>query len=234
MRVRIAICAACVLVVLLAGCGRSAGSGGDTACVVLDASASTRYIVPHYLGELGEEVDRAAEAGGTVAVLVATGRPGTEATVEEESFDGLTGVEMQGSRAMAVRHFLGKTDALDETAREGGADPTAGSAIVEAIGVVSEGRSCGSIVVLSDGLETRAFQSKSAGIADPSRRRALVARLRGEGLVPELDGAVLAFPFGGALPQGTAIGQAILRALPEFWSEYAHAAGGAFAWRQAP
>jgi hypothetical protein len=51
------------------------------------------------------------------------------------------------------------------------------------------------------------------------------------GLIPNFHRAALEMPFGGFNPQGAAIGQLRIDALPAFWSAYAARANATLRWR---
>lgn len=213
-----------------AGC---AGVGDDpqTACVVFDASKSTRFIVPRYQEHLEAEANEVAESGGTIATVVVTGDPSVEAVPVSEDFSGLTGDEKEGERERKVRQFTADVESEVTSSALGVDNPSGGSGIVAGVALLAEHTNCDSVLALSDGLETDAFASKTAGVGDPANRARILRRLEGERLVPELDGKTLLFPFGGTLPQGTAIPPETLAGVRSFWDEYAEATGMALAWR---
>ena len=217
----------CALAGLVAACGSSDASD----CVVVDASHSTRFALPTYLERFESSVHEAAEDGGSIAALVATGEPLVESTVEREDFSGLTDREDTGPRSEKEGEFLGRLEDMARAASAGAADPAPGSGIVAAISLVAEQR-CGSILVLSDGLEAADVRMKVDDILSEDGRQQLLDRVDGRGRLPDLDGIELSFPLGGYLPQGGGqISKQRLAAVPLFWRAYAARTGASLSWR---
>jgi hypothetical protein len=206
------------------------GSSDPRACFVIDASQSTRYALFDYEERFAQSLEETAEAGDSVAVVVATGDPLVESNVEREDFSGLTNADQGSDRSGAIEDLASRVERTIQVAT-GTLNPTPGSGIVAAIALVA-GQGCASVEVLSDGLEASDVRMKRDDIITAGGRDRLLDRLAERGLLPDLDGVELRFPFGGYLPQGTAIPQARLDALPTFWSDYAERTGATFSWRQ--
>jgi hypothetical protein len=234
--VKAGMVAALAVAVGACGCGGVAGiggSGGKTACAVFDASKSTRFVVPQYLKRLEAEAADVAEDAGSVVALVVTGDPRVEAIPIKAEFADLTGTEKETDRGEAVRRLVGEVDDDVRESSLGRENPAEGSGIVGGIDLLGDGGDCDSVLVLSDGLETEAFATQHAGVADRASRQRILRRLEARGLVPDLPGVALAFPFGGVLPQGTGeeLTEEVLAGLRAFWAEYARAAAANLSWR---
>jgi hypothetical protein len=215
-----------VLAALAIGCGGSSKS----ACVVVDASHSTRFALPTYLEQLEEAVQDRAGAGEAVAAVVATGEPLVEANVETADFAGLDGNEKSGERNERIDEFLGGVEDGARAASARSAALAPGSGILAAISLVAK-QGCGSVLALSDGLEAADVRMKVDDILGEDGRQELLDRLQQRGRLPDLSGVEVSFPFGGYLPQGTEISKARLAAVPQFWEAYAERAGASLSWR---
>jgi len=219
---------AAILTTAVAACGGST----QPACIVIDASKSTRYAVYDYLGRFDRESAAVAEAGGSLAVVVATGEPMVESDVEvSEDFGELGGADRTSQRAAAVEDFTRGVHRGTRLASTGLANPSSGSGIVAAVSLVA-GQGCASIEALSDGLEAADVRMKREDILTPSGRARLLDRLEARGLLPDLSGVELRFPFGGYLPQGTSIPKARLDAVPKFWTDYSDRTGAVLVWQR--
>ncbi|HZO06716.1 MAG TPA: hypothetical protein VFB52_10030, partial [Solirubrobacterales bacterium] len=183
LNVWIAVLAVSLAAAIVSGCGDST----STACVVVDASHSTRYALPDYLERLESSVLDAANAGESVAALVATGQPLVESKVETEDFSGLTSSEDIGERNALAQEFLADVDGSARDASLGTAKPAPGSGIVAAISLVST-RGCDSMLVLSDGLEAADVRMKVDDILSVDGRTALLDKVEQRGRLPRLEG----------------------------------------------
>jgi len=225
-KIAAALFTATALVMVAAACG----SSKPRACVVIDASRSTRYALLYYEERFVQSIEEAAEAGDSVAVVVATGDPLVESAIEREDFSGLTNVDQGSDRSAAVEDLESRVERAIQLAA-GTLNPTPGSGIVAAIALVV-GQGCASVEVLSDGLEASDVHMKRDDIVSARGRDRLLDHLAERGLLPNLEGVALRFPFGGYLPQGTAIPKARLDALPTFWGDYAERTEATLSWRR--
>lgn len=227
LRIAASLVAAASLVTGVLGCGAS----NRSACVVIDASRSTRYALSDYLEQFEKTLEDSADAGGSMAVVVATGDPLVESSVEQVEFDGLTGTEQTSNRTNAAGNFASRIERAARLAAAGVQNPTPGSGILASIALVAD-RRCTSITAFSDGLETTEIRMKRDDILTARDRERLLDGLANRGLLPDLNGVELRFPLGGFLPQGTAISRARLDAVPMFWRAYAGRTGASLTWRQ--
>lgn len=225
-KIAVSLIAAAALVAVAVACG----SSGPRACVVIDTSRSTRYALIDYEEQFVQSLESMAQAGGSVAVVVATGDPLVESNIERDDFSGLDSADQGGDRAAAVEDLASRVERTVQIAA-GNPNPTPGSGIVAAIALIA-GQQCASLEVLSDGLEASDVHMKEEDIVSARGRDRLFDRLAERGLLPDLDGIELRFPLGGYLPQGTAIPQVRLDALPTFWAEYAERTGATLSWRR--
>ncbi len=228
MRIVAAVVTAAGLAVAVTACGGSS----STACVVIDASKSTRFAIYDYGGRFHREASAIADSGGTIAVVTATGEPLVESDVEvSQDFGDLSGVDRTSQRVTAIEEFIRGVDRTTRLASSGQIGPSSGSGIVAAISLIAR-QGCSSMEVLSDGLEASDIHMKREDILSPSGRAALLDRLDTRNLLPDLAGIELRFPLGGYVPQGTAIPKARLDALPKFWTDYAERTDAELSWRR--
>jgi hypothetical protein len=226
LRFPVSLFVACVLATLVTACG----SSGSPACVVVDASHSTRYALPTYLERLEEAVLESADAGGSVAGLVATGEPLVESKVETVDFSGLTSNEDTGPRNAKAQEFLDNVNDAARAASTGAEARAPGSGIVAAISLVA-GQDCASILVLSDGLESADARMKVDDILSDDGRQELLDQIEQRGRLPDLERIALDFPLGGYIPQGTGISKQRLAAVELFWQAYAARTSSSLSWR---
>jgi hypothetical protein len=216
---------------VVAGCGGSS-SQPDAACIVIDASKSTRFAIYDYKQQFHREAIAIGEGGGRIAVVTITGDPLVESDVEvSEDFSGLTSLDQTSQLVNAVGDFTAGVDRSMLLASSGGSEPAAGSGIVAGIVLIAK-QGCASIEVLSDGLEASDVHMKTEDILTAAGRAKILDRLEARDLLPSLEGVELRFPFGGYLPQGTAIEKARLESVPKFWADFADRTGAELTWRQ--
>lgn len=223
----------CIVVGALALTVAACGSGSaHPACIVMDASHSTRYALFDYTRRFRAMLEKTADAGGSLAVVVMTGNPIVESDIEQSAdFGALTAVDQTSERAAAVDDFASGVDRSVRLASAGVRDPSPGSGIVAAIALIAR-QGCASVEVLSDGLEAADVHMKLEDIVSAKGRGQILDRLSSRELIPDLAGAELRFPLGGYLPQGTAISKARLDAVPKFWKAYADRANASLGWRE--
>jgi hypothetical protein len=224
---RIAL-AATLTAIALAACG----SGGSLRrlCVVDDASESTQYVEPNYENWLSTNVTAVANDGGTVDVVVVTGRPLSQSQPMTQNFSSDTGQENSATREADVSSFLDEVQSAVSAAQTGSSDPTMGSGIIEGLNLYA-GKGCTSLAALTDGYENEAVNIYKQNILTPSGRAELIGRLEREHLTPDFRGVELALPFGGYEPQGSSLSQARVAALPAFWDSYASHSQAHLEWR---
>ncbi|HKO39311.1 MAG TPA: hypothetical protein VJU14_13185 [Solirubrobacterales bacterium] len=213
----------------LMGCG---GGSESPACVVIDASKSTRFAIYDYLPRFRSEAEATAGAGGSIAAVAVTGEPLVEADVKvSEDFGELGNADQVSQLLNAVEEFTSGVERSARLASAGVTRPSEGSGIVAGIALAS-GQDCASVEVLSDGLEAADVRMKIEDIVSASGRDEILDRLEARDLLPDLEGIELRFPFGGYLPQGTSIPKARLDAVPKFWTDYADRTGAVLVWRR--
>jgi hypothetical protein len=219
---------ACLLALMLNGCG----GGSKTACMMLDASASTDFARVEYLRQFRSDLERAASGGGDVAVVVANGNALIESDVMHHSFDGLQGTERAAQRSADVASFTDEVRTAVDQASAGATNPTRGSGVIAGIALFGH-QGCGSITALSDGIENSGDMNVATNdILSPTGRKALLDRLAAQERVPDLHGVTLSFPFGGYAPQGSKLSADRMNALPAFWEAYAARTGANLRWER--
>ena len=208
------------------------GCGDDpvpTACVGLDATNPA--IDSGYLDELRARLDEAARDERDIRVLLFRGDPLSEGRVIQASFHGLASPELQVKRRQAVNRVSAGVEDQLEDIRVGIAANADGSAVVDAIKLLTTSRQvCSTLDLYSDGLERVRFSVYDDPIGSPADRDRIATRLRREGALPNLKGLVVRMPYGGYVMGSSRLERARKAALEPLWTAVVERSGGKLEW----
>jgi hypothetical protein len=222
--------AVCALGVLLTGCGGGGRSGnGLSACVIADVSGSTGEARSAYTSDFNLLAKRVGTVGsGNICVVLTAGDPQAEAPVA----DVYVGPTATRSRIAAPESTSPKNKILLAVAKASKqfeavlAEPVVGdpgSALIEAAVVAAHHLRPGDeLLYLSDGIQNSPTTGNflSVDLSTEARER-LLARLKQEGLIPDLEGVRVSFPFLLYHPHGLRIPQEQEVDIRSFWEEWA-------------
>lgn len=205
----------------------------DIVCIALDSTNPS--IAGLYLGRLELETRRAAHDGATVKAFAFAGAAKVESVPTLQEFEAGASRRAVRTAVHDVRRAVSQASIDLQTAQAGTRKRAAGSGVLEAITKADEGSGCQRIVVLSDGLDRRAFDAYGADVLTRSGRADILDSIRQRNLLPELDGVrAVEFPYGGIVPTGSEISKdpARVDALELTWTGIVDAAGSTLRWGQ--
>ncbi len=222
--------AVCALGALLIGCGGGGQSGnGLSACAIADVSGSTGEARSAYTSDFNLLAKRVGTTGsGNVCVVLTAGDPQAEAPVA----DVYVGPKATRSRVAVPESTNAKIKTLLAVAKARKqfeavlSEPAVGnpgSALIEAAVVAAHRLHPGDeLLYLSDGIQNSPTTGNflKVDLSTEARER-LLTRLKQEGLIPDLEGVRISFPFLLYHPHGLRIPQAQEVNIRSFWEEWA-------------
>lgn len=227
MRIRSLITATLsVAAIATTGCG---DDSVKTACVGLDATNPA--IDGGYMDEFHSALDAAARHEINIRVLLFRGDPLSEGRIIAESFEGLGSPELRAQRRQRVNRVRDQVDDQLEDMRAGIAAGADGSAVVDAIKVLTTRRQVCSVVDLySDGLERARFSVYDDPIASKADRDRIAQALRAANAMPSLGGLVVRMPYGGFVMESSRLSRERKGALEPLWTTVIEGFGGELEW----
>lgn len=228
------VIAAAVLILVAVGVVAAlvfAASGSDrkpSGCVIADVSESTEEARPRYTATFGRfSTDIGNEGSGKVCLVVAAANPLTEGT----PISAYVGPDPEHvgkplAKGDVERRVQLATSQLSQLLAEPAVDQK-GSALVEAATVAADVLEPGDrLLFLSDGLQwsptvghLQEMELTPAVIAN------LMDKLEGLGLLPDLEGVRIEFPFLLLHPGGLPGGEEETVRIKEFWEVWADETG---------
>ena len=230
--IAIAIAALAALVAFVVGVGRGSDST-PVVCLAVDSTNPT--ITGVYLGRLEAETRRAARDGATVKAFAFAGSAKVESVPTIRRFAELKTRRAVRGAIREVRREVARASLDLRTARAGTGKRASGSGVLEAVAKAEEGEPCTRIVVLSDGLDGRAFDAYGPAVITRAGRADILDRIKERNLLPALGGVrAVEFPYGGIVPTGSDISRdpARVEALEQMWRRIVETAGSRLRWGQ--
>lgn len=227
MRIRSLITASLsVAAVAATGCG---DDSVRTACVGLDATNPA--IDGAYMDEFHRVLDAAARDEINIRVLLFRGDPLSEGRIIAESFEGLGPPELRAERRQRINRVRNLVDDQLVDMRAGIVAVADGSAVIDALGVLTTRRQVCSVVDLySDGLERARFSVYDDPITSQADRDRITQALRAANAMSSLGGLVVRMPYGGFVMGSSRLSRERKGALEPLWDTLIEGFGGELEW----
>jgi len=218
------LAAAVAAMVFAAGGSDSKASG----CVIADVSESTSEARSRYAAAFGEFASGIGNEGsGELCLVVAAAKPLTEGTpISAYVGPDPEHVDKPQAKGDVEQRVQTATSQLSQLLAEPSVDQK-GSALVEAATVTADVLEPGDrLLILSDGFQW----SPTAGHLqemdlDPVAIEDLIRKLDGIGLVPDLEGVEIEFPFMLLHPGGLPNGEETALGIKSFWKAWVEETG---------
>lgn len=232
-RQRLAIGAGVLALVLVCGLGAvlffALGADHKAAgCVIADVSESTEEARPRYVGAFRDfATEIGTEGSGKLCLVVAAAHPLTEGTPVPAYVGPDPGdAGKAGARGQVEEHTQVVTAQFSHLLSHPSVDEK-GSALVEAATEAANVLEPGDrLLFLSDGLQwSRLVGHLQDMELDPVTIGALMEKLRRLGLLPDLKGVRVEFPFLLLHPGGLPGDESEVLGIQEFWKTWAHETG---------